>query len=148
MDSAVIAYEQFIEPLRSEEKDQFLRDAELIWALFGIPSASYPGNWAAFQTYMANVLDKQVLIVTPTARRIYRNLLTGTWSTRLLSPFNYAIAAMLLPQRLVEDFGLKRNFSVRTLFHVMVLSTRLLVRLIPRSMRAVPAARRRERLYR
>ena len=148
LDSAVIAYEQFIEPLSSDEKDQFVREAKLIWALFGIPDSLYPDNWAAFEAYMAHMLDKHTLIVTPTARRIYWNLLTGTWLARLLSPFNYAIAAMLLPQWMANEFGLKRNLWVRSLFHAMVGSMRLLVRLIPRWLRGVPAARRREHLYR
>ena len=148
LDSAVIAYEQFIEPLSSDEKDQFLREAKLIWALFGIPASLYPENWSAFETYMAHMLDEHTLIVTPAARRIYWNLLTGTWLARLLSPFNYAIAAMLLPQWMAGEFGLKRSLWVRSLFYAMVVSTRLLVRLIPRRLRCVPAARRRERLYR
>ena len=148
MDSAVIAYEQFIEPLSSDERDQFLREAKLIWALFGIPGSLHPDNWRAFEAYMAHMLDSHELVVTPTARRIYENLLTGTWFTRLLSPFNHAIAAMLLPWRLVEDFGLKRNFRVRALYHAMVGSTRFLVRLTPRRLRGVPAARRREHRYR
>ena len=148
MDSAVIAYEQFIEPLSSDEKDQFLREAKRIWSLFGISASLYPDNWPAFEVYMAHMLNNHTLIVTPTARQIYWNLLTGTWFVRLLSPFNYAIAAMLLPQRLAGEFGLKRSIWVRGLFSVMVGCTRLLVRLIPRSLRGVPAARRREQHYR
>lgn len=148
MDSAVIAYEQFIEPLSCDEKDEFLREAKPVWALFGIPGSMYPHNWLAFEAYMVQMLNKPTMSVTPTARRIYRSLLTGTWFTRVLSPLNYAIAAMLLPRRLAEEFGLKPNFWVRSLFYAMVGSIRLLVLLIPRSFRGVPAARRRERLYR
>jgi uncharacterized protein (DUF2236 family) len=148
LDSAVIAYEQFIVPLSSDEKDRFLREAKRLGALFGIPGYLYPENWSAFQTWMAQMLDSDILMVTPTARRIYRNLLGGTWITLLLSPFNYAMAAMLLPERMAGMFGLKRSLWARSLFYTVLWSSRLLVRLIPRSLRCVPAARRRERRYR
>jgi uncharacterized protein (DUF2236 family) len=145
MDSAVMAYEKFITPLSSEEKDQFLREARQFWALFAIPGHLIPADWAAFQEWMAHRLDSGLLTVTPTARRILDNLLGGTWFTLLLAPFNYAMAAMLLPERLAGRFGLKRSLWVRALYYAMLWSSRLLVRLIPRSLRCVPAARRRER---
>ena len=148
LDSAVVAYEQFVAPLGNDEKDQFLREAKLLGALFGIPGTLYPDNWKAFQAWMEHELQSDKLVVTPTARQIYRNLLAGTWFTVLISPFNYAMAAMLLPERLVGMFGLKRGFWVRGLFYTMLHGTRLFVRLTPRSLRGVPAARGRERLYR
>jgi uncharacterized protein (DUF2236 family) len=148
MDSAILAYECFIAPLGSDEKDRFLREARQLGALFGIPASLFPDNWPAFQSWMAQQLDSDALTVTPTARRIFSNLLAGTWFTRLLSPFNYAMAAMLLPERLAARFGLQRGFWVRVLFRAMVWGTRLLVRLVPRRLRGVPAARRRERYYR
>ena len=85
---------------------------------------------------MAQQLENGTLTVTPTARRIFRNLLAGTWFARLLSPFSYAMAAMLLPQRLVGMYGMKRRLWVRALFFSMVWGTRLLVHLTPRGLRA------------
>jgi uncharacterized protein (DUF2236 family) len=148
LDSAVIAYELFVAPLTRVEKDQYLREARQLGALFDIPASRYPDNWPAFQTWMAQQLDSDALSVTPTARGICRNLLAATWFTRLLSPFNQAIAAMLLSDRIAGQFGLQRSFWIRGLFHAMVWSTRLLVRLTPYRLRGVPAARRGERRYR
>jgi hypothetical protein len=124
----------------------FLREAKLISTLFGIPGSLYPDNGPVFEAYMAHLVGKHTLNVTSSARRIYWNLLIGTRLPRLLSPFNYAIAAMLLSWRIANEFGLKRNFGVRSLFDAIVGTTRLLVRLIPRWSRGVPAARRREHL--
>jgi uncharacterized protein (DUF2236 family) len=148
LDSAVIAYEYFVTPLDSDEKDQFLREARPLAALFGISTSLYPENWLVFEAWMVKMLDSGTLTVTPTARRIFRNLLAGTWFTRLLSPFNYAMAAMLLPQCLVGMYGIKRNLWARGLFLSMVWATRLLLRLTPRGLRGIPAARRGERRYR
>ncbi len=148
LDSAVIAYEHFVAPLDSDEKDEFLRAAKPLGALFGIPGSLYPDNWSAFEAWMAQKLNSGTLTVTPTAQRIFRSLLAGTGFTRLLSPFNYAMAAMLLPQRLAGMYGMRRSAGVRGLFLAMVWGTRLLVRLTPWGLRGVPAARRGERRYR
>ena len=148
LDSAILAYELFVAALGSEEKDRFLREARQLGALFGIPGSLYPDDWPAFQAWMAQQLDSDGLRVTPTARRICRNLLAGTRFARLLSPFNKAMAAMLLPERIASQFELQRSGWVRGLFHTMVWGTRVLVRLTPRGLRGVPAARRGEQRYR
>ena len=67
-------------------------------------------------------------------------LLTGTWFTRLLAAFNYSMAAMLLPERLADSFGMQRNALVRITFYAIVWITRVLVLLLPRRLRGVPAA--------
>ena len=144
LDSAVMAYELFVGPLTAEEKEQHYQQAKRFGLFFGIPREFYPDNWADFQKWWQQTLDSDTLTVTNTARDIYRGLLTGTWFTRLLSPFNYALAAMLLPDRLLNCYGLKRNVWARFTFHTIVWSTRLLVRLTPVRLRGLPAARRRE----
>jgi uncharacterized protein (DUF2236 family) len=82
--------------------------------------------------------------VTDTARAICQGLLTGTWLTRLLAPINLALAAMLLPERFLAGYGLKRRLWIRLTFRGIVVITRVLVRLVPERLRGVPAARRRE----
>ena len=144
LDSAVVAYELFVEPLSPAEKEQHYQQARRFGRLFGIPQQRYPDSWADFQVWWQQMLASDTLTVTDTARGIYRGLLTGTWFTRVLAPFNYALAAMLLPDRLVESFGMRRSAPVRMTFHAIVWITRVLVRLLPRRLRGVPAARRRE----
>ena len=144
LDSAVVAYELFVEPLSPAEKEQHYQQARRFGRLFGIPQQRYPDSWADFQAWWQQMLASDTLTVTDTARGIYRGLLTGTWFTRVLAPFNYALAAMLLPDRLVEGFGIRRSAPVRMTFHAIVWIARLLVRLLPRRLRGVPAARRRE----
>ncbi|MEN8800542.1 MAG: oxygenase MpaB family protein [Thiogranum sp.] len=144
LDSSVMAYELFIEPLSAEEKEQFYQQAKRFGQLFGIPEKRYPDSWADFQNWWQEMLYSDTLTVTDTARDIYRSLLTGTWFTRLLAPFNYSMAALLLPERLVDSFGMRRNVLARMTFYIIVWITRGLVKLLPRHWRGVPAARRRE----
>jgi len=93
LDSSVVAYELFIEPLSAEEKEQLYQQAKRFGQLFGIPEQRYPDSWANFQNWWQQMLCSDTLTVTDTARGIYRGLLTGTWFTRLLAPFNYSMAA-------------------------------------------------------
>ena len=144
LDSAVVAYELFVEPLSAADQECLYQQARRFGQLFGIPQQRYPDSWADFQAWWQQMLASDTLTVTDTARGIYRGLLTGTWFTRVLAPFNYALAAMLLPDRLVEGFGIRRSAPVRMTFHAIVWITRLLVRLLPLRLRGVPAARRRE----
>jgi len=144
LDSSVVAYELFVEPLSAAEKEQFYQQAKRFGQLFGIEEQRYPGSWADFRDWWGLMLSSDTLTVTDTARDVYQGLLTGTWFTRLLAPFNYAMAAMLLPERLAGSFGLRRSVPVRTAFRAIVWTTRVLVRLVPRSLRGVPAARRHE----
>jgi len=144
LDSAIVAYELFIEPMSAAEKEACYQQAKLFGQLFGIPEQRYPGSWQEFQTWWSQMLRSDTLTVTDTARRIYQGLLTGTWLTRLLAPFNYSMAAMLLPERLADSYGMRRTAPVRVVFHAMAWTTRVLVWLLPRRLRGVPAARRRE----
>jgi len=144
LDSAVVAYELFVGPLSAEEKEQHYQQARRYGLFFGIPEQRYPDSWQDFQHWWQQMLASDTLTVTDTARDVYQGLLTGTWVTRLLAPFNYALAAMLLPERLVDSFGLQRNAWAHFTFYTTVWITRVLVRLVPRRLRGVPAARRRE----
>ena len=115
LDSAVVAYELFVEPLSPAEKEQHYQQARRFGQLFGIPQQRYPDSWADFQAWWQQMLASDTLTVTDTARGIYRGLLTGTWFTRALAPFNYVMAAMLLPERIADSFGLRRSAPVRAL---------------------------------
>ena len=145
LDSAVIGYELFVAKLSPQDKDRFLHEAQTMGVMFGIPRTMYPASWSGFQAWFAHQLQSDALIVTPTAKAICDNLLTGTWITRLLSPFNYAMAAMQLPEPLATEFGLKRSLWAQGLYYNMRFTTRLLMRITPYAWRGVPAARLRER---
>ncbi len=145
LDSAVVAYELFVEPLTAAEKEQHYQQAKRFGQLFGIAQQRYPESWPEFRTWWQQMLCSDTLTVTDTARGIYRGLLTGTWFTRALAPFNYSLAVVLLPERLADSFGMRRTAPARLAFRVLVGLTRVVVRLLPRRLRGVPAARRRER---
>jgi len=61
LDSSVVAYELFIEPLSAEEKEQFYQQAKRCGQLFGIPEQRYPGSWANFQNWWQRTRDWVVI---------------------------------------------------------------------------------------
>jgi uncharacterized protein (DUF2236 family) len=144
LDSAIVAYELFIAPLDDEEKEQHYQQARRFGQFFGIEPQRYPDSWTDFQAWWQRMLASDTLTVTDTARAIFKGLIAGTWLTRLLAPFNLALAAMLLPERFLAGYGLKQQPWIRLTFHSIVGITRLLVWLAPVRLRGVPAARRRE----
>ncbi len=144
LDSAVVAYDLFNAPLTAVEKERFYGQAKRFGQLFGIAEQRYPEGWEDFQHWWRQTLTGDTLIVTDTARRVYRGLLSGTWSTRVLAPFNYSMAAMLLPEPIADQFGMRTGSPARMTFHAVVGITRTLVRALPQRLRGVPAARRRE----
>jgi len=146
VDSSVVAYELFVGALTDAEKEQLYRESKTFGALFGVPENCYPATWAAFRQWMDERCASPGLTVTATARDICASLLKSTWLTRLLAPFNYVTAAMLLPDALADAYGLRRTLPVRAGFRLLVAVVRLLVASVPRRWRAVPAARRRERV--
>jgi len=145
LDSAVVAYELFVEPLSAAEKERHYQEGRMFGQLFGVPASLYPPTWPDFQRWLTAMLASDTLTVTPTARAIYDGLLTGTLFARLLAPINRVMAATLCPPPLAVGFGLHQSPLIRAGYRVVVSLTRLGVRLCPRHLRGVPAARRSER---
>ncbi|MEJ2645101.1 MAG: oxygenase MpaB family protein [Gammaproteobacteria bacterium] len=144
LDSSVVAYEAFVEPLSGEEKEGLYQDSKLFGQLFGVPRDRYPQTWPDFARWMDAAYGADRLVVTATARDICDSLLRGTWFTRLLAPANYVAAAMLLPDALAARYGFRRSAPVRLSYRTLVSVLRGLNRVVPRRLRGVPAARRME----
>ncbi|HKJ08194.1 MAG TPA: oxygenase MpaB family protein [Gammaproteobacteria bacterium] len=145
LDSSVVAYEAFVEPLSGAQKEELYQDSKLFGQLFGVPRELYPQTWRDFAHWMDEAYSAERLTVTATARDICDSLLRGTWFTRVLAPANYVAAAMLLPDALADAYGFRRGVPVRLSYRVLVAVVRGLTRVVPRRLRGVPAARRMER---
>jgi uncharacterized protein (DUF2236 family) len=148
LDSSVQAYELCIRSLSDTEKEQYYQESKLFGQLFGIPHSLYPDTWVDFKEWMRNSVQNGRIFVTPTAREILQGLLSATLFTRLLAPVNYSVAAMSLPAELAEQFGLKRTKWTKFIFQTLIVSAKMLMRVLPQMYRGVPAARRSERRLR
>ena len=111
VDTALRVHDLVLPPLPHEERQRYWRESRRMGALFGIPDALLPADWAGFQAEMARTLagDPQAgdtLGVSAEARVLADRLLAGArpW---LAPPGWYRdLTAQLLPRRLARAFGL------------------------------------------
>jgi len=103
VDTAIVVYERFVEPLASRSLDAYYRDQCAVARLLGVPAARVPRRYAAFRGYFDGMLASDVLTVTEPARQIAERVLEARHaSARLVR----GLTAGLLPPRLRAAYGL------------------------------------------
>jgi uncharacterized protein (DUF2236 family) len=106
IDSAILAYEFVLPPLTPDEREQYYAESKRMAALFGIPPATLPQDWAAFSRYIANMIESPLLEVDEDARALGHSVLSGV-GTEIRPPRWYrALTALWLPPRLRTAFAL------------------------------------------
>jgi uncharacterized protein (DUF2236 family) len=143
IDSALVAYETFVEPLRPVERDDYLREARTVGRLLGVPAALHPADFNGFQRYKESMLAGSQLRVDARARDlaavVLRPPLRGVppvaWA-----PFS-ALTAGLLPRSLREAYGLPWGWPQRAMFAGTRWSLPRLLPLLPAALRTVPQSR-------
>jgi uncharacterized protein (DUF2236 family) len=110
VESAVMAYEFVLPPMRPEEREQYYAESKRMAALFGIPAKALPDTWSEFLKYAVAMVDSPQLSVDQTALALSRSVLAGA-GTWVNPPHWYrALTAYWMPPRLREAFEL--DFSV------------------------------------
>jgi uncharacterized protein (DUF2236 family) len=112
VDTALLVHDRLAaEPLGPSDRERYWAESRLFAALFGIPAAGLPADWAGFRAYIEATLDSDLLAVGPEARAVADGLLRRRW---LRAPGWYlGLTASLLPDRLAEGFGLPRGARER-----------------------------------
>ncbi|MCB9547157.1 MAG: DUF2236 domain-containing protein [Myxococcales bacterium] len=139
-DTSLLFHEQVLVPLTPAEKDAYLADTRRFGRLFGIPEATQPPSWAAFQDYMDRMLRGEVLGVTSVSRQLAQAILTPP--RRAAAPFfrwARAFGAGLLPPTLRDAFGLPFGVAERALHGASLRALRAIVPRLPASVRFAPA---------
>lgn len=79
VDSTIVAYERWIEPLGRERAARFYAETRAIGRAFGIPEALLPADLEAFEAYVAGMFaDDGPVHPTPTARSLAAHILHPT----------------------------------------------------------------------
>jgi uncharacterized protein (DUF2236 family) len=106
VDSAILAYEFILPPLSFDEREQYYQESKRMAALFGIPAAALPNDWAGFARYTAEMFESPQLGVDANALALARSVLSGV-GTWLRPPHWYhAVTAFWMPPRLRAGFAL------------------------------------------
>jgi uncharacterized protein (DUF2236 family) len=105
VDSAVVAYGALY-PFSTEERAGYYHESKTMAALFGLPPAALPEDWAAFQEYMARMCGSDEMGVGGPARGMADTILRGAGSWVRVPRWYRAMTAEWLGPRFREEFGL------------------------------------------
>jgi uncharacterized protein (DUF2236 family) len=103
------AYELFVGPLTSEERDRYCAEATAIGPLLGIPDDLLPRTAAEVDHFIARQLAAGVITVGPTARALARAVVAPAiprWA-RLVSPLTALSTIGLLPPAIRVAYGFR-----------------------------------------
>ena len=149
VDSALLAYDRFVQPMSLQEKRRYYEDSKKLAYLFDIPQTVVPASLADFASYMERMTSGDEISVGPSARQLAQEILyPSPWVLRPLAPLFRLITAGLLPARLRNAYGLTWNKRREKSFQLLTAVVRRLLPLVPAPFRIVANARRAEKQLR
>jgi len=137
IDTSVRAYDLILPPLTSEEREQYYRESRASAAFFGVLPDAWPRDWQRFVEYKESMFASDTLAVSPVARHIAAQVLTGAGSWLRIPSWYRALTAHLLPRRLREEFGLAYDERERRSAERTLKRMRRVYRYLPEGLRFV-----------
>lgn len=147
IDTTILLYSLLVEPLTDAEIDQYYEESRQFVALLGLPGSLMPATYADFQDYMREMVESELLAVTPAAQQSARLLMRMPVPAVLrpvVSPLYIATEQAtigLLPPRLRAQYGYTWDGRRQALLDAGMASTRRLLPLLPSTLRDLPWAR-------
>jgi uncharacterized protein (DUF2236 family) len=140
MDTSLVAYETFVEPLLAREREDFYQEFKLLGELLGIPKDQFPNTLRDFDAYRDEMITTGPVHVDQRARDLARLVLRPR--LRLLPgpamiPFE-VVTAGLLPPILRSEYGLAWGRGRQRAFKLAVRTVPRLVALTPPLLRVWP----------
>ena len=149
VDSGLLVYQLYVEKLSEEEQTAYWEDYKVVGRLFGLRTADMPDTLADLRDYRREMIEGDVLHVSPWARRRARAIVLEPpvpWLARpLLETVNF-ITVSLLPDRIRREYGFS-PLPPQPVRRALVAGgaeyvKRAVIPLLPDRLRLVPAARR------
>ncbi len=144
VDSAVLGYETFVEPLDDAEKDRFYAEARSVGRLLGTPQSAMPPDFRALRRYVDAVIASGEVGVDDVGRGAARDTLYPPRVWFVPRPVFDSVAlltAAFLPDALRVQYGMPWSARRRAAVEAFVQLTRSVVPRLPPSLRYVPQAR-------
>lgn len=140
VDSALVTYASFVQPLSDRERDEFYQESKVLGELLLIPRGQFPKRIEDFDAYVAGMIDSKTVLVTDRARALGRLVLRPR--LRLLPgpamiPFKI-VTAGLLPGSLREQYGLAWGGVEQRAFRVATATVPRVVKMTPPLLRVWP----------
>jgi uncharacterized protein (DUF2236 family) len=143
VESLLIVYELFVEPLTPEEKERYVAETTAVEPLLGIPDGYLPANRETLDRYMVEMYRSGQICIGANARRLARKLLHPQYGAALwplMWLFRFTTIG-LLPPTIRTAYGLEWDprHSRRLVRAARIV--RALRRVLPPVLREWPAAR-------
>ena len=140
IDTALVTYETFVEPLLAREREDFYQEFKIIGELLGIPRDRFPDTLRDFDAYLEAMITRGPVRVDQRARDLARLVLRPR--LRLLPgpamiPFE-VVTAGLLPAALRSQYGLAWGAGQQRAFRLAVRTVPRIVALTPPLLRVWP----------
>jgi uncharacterized protein (DUF2236 family) len=148
VDSALVTYQCFVRPLAPDERERFHVESRVVARLLGVPEGLLPLSFASFERYVDETISGGTLEPTPTARRLADAVLHPplAFLPRLVGDVGTVVTLGLLPPVLRERYGLPWDAKRERGFAIARGVVRAVLPALPDVLRAMPQARRAERL--
>jgi uncharacterized protein (DUF2236 family) len=115
LESAVLAYECVLPPLRPHELAAYYSESKILAGLFGLPARALPPDWNSFIAFCRELEQSNVLGLTEAARSMGSGLLAGAGSWVRPPRWYRALTAGWLPERFRQAFDLEFGPGDQTL---------------------------------
>ncbi len=140
MDTALVTYETFVQPLLPREREDFYQEFKILGELLGIPRDRFPETLRDFDRYVDAMISRGPVRVDERARDLARLVLRPR--LRLLPgpamiPFE-VVTAGLLPPALRSQYGLSWGPGQQRAFRLAMRTVPRLVALTPPVLRVWP----------
>ena len=140
VDSALVTYEKFVQPLSASEREDFYQESKVLGELLGIPRERFPAMLGDFDDYVHRMLADGEVRVNERARDLARlvvrpplRLLPGP----VMVPFEI-VTTGLLPDSLRDEYGLAWGRRQQRAFRLAVAAVPRIVALTPPVLRVWP----------
>ncbi len=148
VDSAMVVYRKYVRSLSRAQEAAYWEDYKLVGELFGLTRADMPDTLADLHDYRREMLEGDILHVTPWARQRAREIVLDPpvpWIARpLLETANF-ITIALLPDRIRRQYGFAPLPPAQVRKALVAggaeYTKRLVIPFLPERLRLVPSAR-------
>jgi uncharacterized protein (DUF2236 family) len=135
IESMVLTYEQLVEPLTADDRDDYCAVSAPSSIALGMREADAPFTWAALQRYLLHEYSSGTIVVGPQARELSEALLCTSIPAALFPArwVSNLITSGLLPPTVRSAYGLRWSDARARRFQRLTSTLRAMRRLMPAS---------------
>jgi uncharacterized protein (DUF2236 family) len=137
VDTGLTMYETYVGRIEDDVAEEFYEQMKVVAGVFGVPARVHPATLADFRAYERDLIDRGVVRVGADARAVASTVLSppGPLALRPALSVLASQIALLLPEELREQYGIRATRAERLALDVSARSTRRLVPLVPSPLR-------------